>query len=86
MDLEKVAQHYTYKFPNEVIKELQLKTYQRNEYIVKTGNEIDGLYFLIEGQYYVSSIEITGRELLLRYCKKPAILADIELIDRCMLN
>ena len=65
MDLGKFVQHYTYKFPNEVIKELQLKTYQRNEYIVKTGNEIDGLYFLIEGQYYVTSIEITGRELLL---------------------
>ena len=86
MDLDKFAEHYTYKFPNEVIKVLQLKTYQRNEYIVKTGNEIDGLYFLIEGQYYVSSIEITGRELLLRYCKKPAILGDIELIEQCMIQ
>lgn len=86
LDLEKFVQHYTYKFPNEVIKELQLKTYQRNEYILRTGNEIDGLYFLIEGQYYVSSIEITGRELLLRYCKKPAILGDIELIERCIIQ
>lgn len=86
MNLEKFVQHYTYKFSNEVISELQLKTYERNEYIVKTGDEIDGLYFLIEGQYYVSSIEITGRELLLRYCKKPAILGDIELIERCMIQ
>ena len=44
------------------------------------------LWGLIEGQYYVSSIEITGRELLLRYCKKPAILGDIELIERCMIQ
>lgn len=86
MDLEKFIQYYTYKFPNEVIKDLQLKKYQRNEYILKTGDEIDGLYFLIEGQYYVSSIEITGRELLLRYCKEPAILGDIELIERCIIQ
>lgn len=86
MNLEKFNQLYTYKFSNEVIKELQQKTYQRNEYILKTGDEIDGLYFLIDGKYYVSSIEITGRELLLRYCKKPAILGDIELIDQCIIQ
>ncbi len=86
MDLDKFVQHYTYNFSNEVIKEIQLKTYQRNEYILKTGDEIGGLYFLIEGQYYVSSVEITGRELLLRYCKKPALLGDIEVIERCIIQ
>lgn len=86
MVLEKFDQLYTYTFSNDVIKELQLKTYQRNEYILKTGDEIDGLYFLIEGKYYVSSIEITGRELLLRYCKAPAILGDIEIIEECTIQ
>jgi len=86
MNLEKFNQLYTYTFSDEVIKELQQRTYKRNEYILKTGDEIDGLYFLIEGKYYVSSIEITGRELLLRYSKKPAILGEIELIEECIIQ
>lgn len=86
MYFEKFTQLYTYEFSEEVKKEIQFKIYKSNEYILKTGDEIDGLYFLLEGQYYVTSIEITGRELLLRYCKKPAILGDIEIIEGCVIQ
>lgn len=86
MSLQKFAQHYTYQFPSEVVQQLQTKTYERQEAIVQTGDDIDGIYFLVEGCYYVSSVEITGRELLLRYCKAPAILGDIEVIERCNIQ
>nr|WP_232337081.1 Crp/Fnr family transcriptional regulator [Lysinibacillus timonensis] len=86
MNLEKFSQLYTYTFPNDVLEQLQYRIYQTNEYILKTGDEIDGLYFLIEGKYYVSSIEITGKELLLRYSKKPAILGDIEIFEQCTIQ
>ena len=86
MDLQLFTQHYEYIFPRELEQQLQLKTYERNDVIVETGQEMDGLYFLLEGQYYVSSMEITGRELLLRYCKVPAILGDIEIIDDCIVQ
>lgn len=86
MDLAIFEQYYDYKFSNEVTKEMQIKSYEPNEAILKNGDEIEGLYFLIEGQYYVSSIEITGRELLLRYCKAPAILGDIELVEHCIIQ
>ena len=86
LNLEKFNQLYTYTFPIEALEQLQYRTYQTNEYILKTGEEIDGLYFLIEGKYYVSSLEITGKELLLRYSKKPAILGDIELLEQCTIQ
>lgn len=86
MKLEKFVQLYTYTFPNEVLNQLQYRSYQTNEYILKTGEEIDGLYFLIDGKYYVSSLEITGKELLLRYSKKPAILGDIEVLEQCTIQ
>lgn len=86
MNLEKFNQLYTYTFPNEVSNYLQYRIYQTNEYILKTGDEIEGLYFLIEGKYYVSSLEITGKELLLRYSKKPAILGDIEMLEECTIQ
>ena len=86
LNLEKFRQLYTYTFPNEVLNQLQYKIYQTNEYILKTGDKIDGLYFLIEGKYYVSSLEITGKELLLRYSNKPAILGDIEILEQCPIQ
>ena len=86
LNLVKFTQLYTYTFPKEVVETLQYRTYQTNETILKTGDEIDGLYFLLEGKYYVSSLEITGKELLLRYSKKPAILGDIELLEQCPIQ
>ncbi|MCP1146581.1 Crp/Fnr family transcriptional regulator [Lysinibacillus endophyticus] len=86
MNLEKFYKIYNYQFRNDIISKLQLKTYKENECILKTGDEIDGLYFLIEGKYYVSSLEITGKELLLRYSKKPSILGDIEIFEQCKIQ
>ncbi len=86
MNLEKFKSLYNYEFPDEVLNQLQHRTYESNDFILKTGDEIDGLYFLIEGRYYVSSLEITGKELLLRYSKKPSILGDIETLDQCTIQ
>ncbi|MGN7479388.1 Crp/Fnr family transcriptional regulator [Solibacillus silvestris] len=86
MDLEKFSNVYTYTFPSELIAEIQWKTYEPNDAILTAGDEIDGLYFLVEGKYYVSSLEITGKELLLRYSKVPAILGDIEVLEQCTIQ
>lgn len=84
--LEIFQKLYQYTFPTEVAAELKKRTFQRDEYILKAGEEIDGLYFLIEGSYYVSTMEITGKELLLRFSTKPAILGDIELVEQCPIQ
>lgn len=86
MYFEKFTELYAYTFSDEVKKEIQFRTFESDEYILKAGDEIDGLYFFIDGEYYVSSMEITGRELLLRYCKKPSILGDIEIMEDCQVQ
>ena len=83
MHLQKFTKHYAYTFPKEVIGEIESRTYRPKDIILMTGNEIDGLYFLVEGKYYVSSLETTGKELLLRYSKVPSILGDIEIFEQC---
>jgi CRP-like cAMP-binding protein len=83
MHLLKFTKLYAYTFPQEVISEIEIRTYRSKDIILATGDEIDGFYFLIEGKYYVSSLEITGKELLLRYSKVPAILGDIEIFEHC---
>lgn len=86
MNLNKFFQLYQYQLPKEVLSQIEIKKYQADESILEIGEEIDGLYFLIEGKYYVSSLEITGKELLLRYSKKPAILGDIEILENCTIQ
>lgn len=83
---ETFTQIYSYTFPDELIKNIEIRSYEPNEYILNVGDEITGFYFLIEGKYFVSSPEITGKELLLRYCQKPAILGDIEFFQECTIQ
>ena len=83
MFLKKFKKLYNYTFPEKVIGEIECRTYCPKEIILTTGEDIDGLYFLLEGKYYVSSLEITGKELLLRYSKVPSILGDIEVFEQC---
>ena len=83
MFLQKFKKLYNYTFPEKVIDEIKCRTYSPKDLILTTGEEIEGLYFLLEGKYYVSSIEITGKELLLRYSKVPSILGDIEVFEKC---
>ena len=86
MFLQKFTKLYNYTFPEKVIGEIERRTYSPKDMILTTGEEIDGFYFLIEGKYYVSSLEITGKELLLRYSKVPSILGDIEVFEQCAVQ
>ncbi|WP_152655620.1 Crp/Fnr family transcriptional regulator [Oceanobacillus sp. CFH 90083] len=86
MALKQFAVIYNYSIPNALEKEVIIRTYKSNEYILTAGEEIDGFYFLVSGKYFVSSQEITGKELLLRYCQMPAIMGDIEILEECLIQ
>lgn len=76
---------YDYTLSKELISSIFVRTFQPNEIILKAGDKIDGLYFLLSGRYMVSSLEVTGKELLLRYCQQPAIMGDIEIFADCLV-
>ncbi|MFJ8219766.1 Crp/Fnr family transcriptional regulator [Bacillus cereus] len=77
---------YYYTFTKDLISFLSVSTFQPNEFILKAGDKIDGLYFLLSGRYMVSNLEVTGKELLLRYCQQPAIMGDIEIFADCLVE
>ncbi|CEI81867.1 hypothetical protein J18TS1_17230 [Oceanobacillus oncorhynchi subsp. incaldanensis] len=81
MELNQFTVIYNYSISNNLGKEIRIRTYKSQEYILTAGEEIDGFYFLINGRYFVSSQEITGKELLLRYCLPPAVMGDIEILE-----
>lgn len=86
MHFETFTQIYSYTFQDEIKKDVEIRSYEPNEYILKVGEAITGFYFLLEGKYFVSSPEITGKELLLRYCQKPAIMGDVEIFQDCTVQ
>lgn len=65
---------------------LQLRTYERNEIILREGAELDGIYFQVEGRTRVSSSVETGKSLLLRFCHPLSVFGDIELIQKVAIQ
>lgn len=65
---------------------LQLRTYDRNEIILREGAELDGIYFQVEGRTRVSSSVETGKSLLLRFCHPLSVFGDIELIQKIVIQ
>ncbi|WP_239619224.1 Crp/Fnr family transcriptional regulator [Cohnella mopanensis] len=69
-------------FPEPDTLPIQLRVYERNELVLKEGDELAGLYFQVEGQTKVSSSVGTGKSLLLRFCHPLSVFGDIELIQK----
>ena len=84
--IELFEQIYQYKFPNNILDNLQMRTYHEKQPILIVGEKMDGFYFLISGSYYVTSPESNGKELLLRRCTAPSILGDIEIFQQCLIQ
>ncbi|MFD0587350.1 Crp/Fnr family transcriptional regulator [Paenibacillus sp. GCM10027627] len=63
------------------VPSIQIRTYDRNELILKEGDPLDGLYIQVEGQTKVTTSVGTGKSLLLRFCYPLSVFGDIELIQ-----
>jgi len=70
--------------PDEV--GFQLRAYESGESVLREGNELDGLYFQVEGRTKVSSSVGTGKALLLRFCHPLSIFGDIEFLRKATVQ
>lgn len=74
---------YQYSLSEKDQIAIQVLSFKKDESILTVGEKVKGIYFLINGSYYVSNPEINGKELLLRRCTPPSILGDIEIFQHC---
>lgn len=65
-------------FSNPESLAFQIRVYEHNERVLTEGEQMDGLYFLLEGRAKVSTSVSTGKSLLLRFCYPLSIFGDIE--------
>lgn len=77
---------YQLTFPNDVLSKFYLKTFNPLEPILISGNEMNGFYLLVEGKYAVTTLEVTGKQLLLRFCSPLSILGDIEWFQKVSIQ
>ncbi|KQL52295.1 transcriptional regulator [Heyndrickxia shackletonii] len=86
INLKQACEQFNLPIPLSIQHLLMLRTFHEKEIILQSGKEIDGLYLLIEGRYYVTTREVTGKELLLRYCNPLSVLGDIEILQDCTIQ
>lgn len=84
--------HYLSAFHlNQIFSEpdslpIHLYEYERGEVVLQEGDDIQGLYFQVEGQTKVSSSVGTGKSLLLRFCHPLSIFGDIEFFQKTVIQ
>jgi CRP-like cAMP-binding protein len=57
-----------------------------NEIILHEGDELDGIYFQVEGCTKVFSSVGTGKSLLLRFCSPLSLFGDIEFVQEVVVQ
>lgn len=68
-------------FPESVLEQCQLKSYQKGSSIITMGQTIDGLYCLVKGRTKTVFTTETGRQLLLSFQDPFKMFGDLELFD-----
>ncbi|MDH6373873.1 CRP-like cAMP-binding protein [Paenibacillus sp. PastF-3] len=60
---------------------IQIRVYEQNEIILHEGDELDGIYFQVEGRTKVFSSVGTAKSLLLRFCSPLSLFGDIKYVQ-----
>ncbi|OZI11753.1 transcriptional regulator [Bacillaceae bacterium SAS-127] len=77
-NIQDYIQQFQLPIAPTVMHELKLVCFEKNEPILIAGEQINAFYLLIEGKYQVTTTEVTGKSLLLRFCSSLSLLGDIE--------
>ncbi|MCC2249501.1 Crp/Fnr family transcriptional regulator [Virgibacillus sp. AGTR] len=75
-------QTFQLPFPDHLEPYIELISFQAGQQVVNTGDKASGFYILTEGKYRVTTNEVTGKSLLLRFCSPVSILGDIEYFQK----
>lgn len=68
-------------FDKDMLKHAQLHFYEKNEFILKAGFELEYYYLFVDGKIKVSYLLENGKSILLKFYKDFNPLGDVELIN-----
>lgn len=77
-----IKKYSLYKYlNNNLLNYLEIHTFNKNEFLCRLNDELDYMYFLVDGKYKVTTLLSTGKSLLLCFNTPLSIMGDIELIE-----
>jgi CRP-like cAMP-binding protein len=65
----------------ELVSALRPRRYERGEFLMRSGEPVEGLFFFVEGQAKVYHQMENGSSLLVRFYRPFEILGDVELFS-----
>lgn len=68
-------------FPEEVIENMYLCKAFSNEEIIRQGNKLDKIYYLLEGRISVHTYLDNGKKIILTNRNAPSLIGEVELLD-----
>jgi CRP/FNR family putative post-exponential-phase nitrogen-starvation transcriptional regulator len=68
---------------DEIIADLDIRHYKKNETVIGTGNELNYFYIIIEGRVAVHNSSEKGQVAVVDYLESRGLLGDIEYFHKC---
>lgn len=83
---DRLLKHYIVKhnikniFDEEILEHAQLHLYEKEEYILKAGFELEYYYMFVAGKVKITYLLENGKSILLKFYKEFNCLGDVELL------
>ncbi|ASA20852.1 Crp/Fnr family transcriptional regulator [Paenibacillus donghaensis] len=61
-------------------QEMELRRYGHGETICSVGDQLEGLYFCVEGKLKIQTLLQNGKSVLVRFARPMSIIGDVELL------
>ena len=75
-----------YLFPQEIMPLLELHSFEKNEHICLMNEELNYLYFFVQGKAKVYKTLPNGKSLLLEFYEPVQLIGDLEVISKIKAN
>ncbi|WP_379134808.1 Crp/Fnr family transcriptional regulator [Paenibacillus sp. sgz500958] len=69
-------------FSPDVLESMELRRYGDREAICSVGDELDGLFILVEGKLKIHTLLPNGKSMLVRFARPTSIIGDVELLRK----
>ncbi len=69
-------------FPESIEKHIKMYAFQSRETLFSTGEELDEMYFLVEGKIKIFTLTPEGKSLINRFKRPLALIGDVEYVQR----
>lgn len=69
-----------------VTHKMELRRYADEEKLCLVGDQLDGMFILVEGKLKIQTLLPNGKSMLVRFTNPISVIGDVELLHRSLLR